>query len=113
MTTTVSPPAVLSRRSGWAAGGAISYLMRQGVENPQCLSLAAGLVDAATLPVDMVRKAAEVVLGDPAWGRFALQYGHTAGAERLRKAVRAHLAHLEGCSVADLGIDLDQVVLTN
>lgn len=113
MTTTVSPPAVLSRRSGWAAGGAISYLMRQGVENPQCLSLAAGLVDAATLPVDMVRKAAEVVLGDPAWGRFALQYGHTAGAERLRKAVLAHLAHLEGCSVAELGIDLDQVVLTN
>jgi 2-aminoadipate transaminase len=106
-------PLVLSRRSQWASGQAISYLMRQGVENPQCLSLAAGLVDGATLPVEIVRKAAGIVLGDQAWGRYALQYGHTSGAERLRKAIRTHLGVLEGGTVADLGIDLDQVILTN
>jgi 2-aminoadipate transaminase len=112
-TEAASPPIVLSRRAGWAAGQAISYLMRQGVENPQCLSLAAGLVDSATLPIEIVRKAAEVVLGDAAWGRYALQYGHTAGAERLRRAVLTHLAVLEGGTVADIGVELDQVILTN
>lgn len=107
-----APPVLLSRRANWAEGQAISYLMRQGVENPQCLSLAAGLVDSATLPVEIVRKAAEIVLGDQAWGRYSLQYGHTAGAERLRKAVLTHLAVLEGGTITDLGVDLDQLVLT-
>ncbi|MGC1276537.1 MAG: PLP-dependent aminotransferase family protein [Planctomycetaceae bacterium] len=106
-------PVVLSRRAGWAEGQAISYLMRQGVENPQCLSLAAGLVDSATLPVEIIRRAADIVLSDQAWGRYSLQYGHTAGAERLRRAVLEHLALLEGSNVADLGIDLDQIILTN
>lgn len=104
---------VLSRRAGWAEGQAISFLMQQGVENPQCLSLAAGLVDAMTLPVETVRKAAEIVLGDQAWGRHALQYGHTAGSERLRKALLAHFATLEGQSLDELGVDSDRVVLTN
>ena len=113
LTDAALPPVRLSRRADWAAGQAISYLMRQGVENPQCLSLAAGLVDSATLPVDIVRRAADVVLSDQAWGRYALQYGHTAGAERLRKAVRNHLALLEGTSPADRGVDLDQLILTN
>ena len=108
-----APAVHLSRRAHWAEGQAISFLMQQGVENPQCLSLAAGLVYAATLPVEIVRKASGVVLGDPAWGRHSLQYGHTAGAERLRKAVLNHLSRLEGTSVDDLGIDLDQLLLTN
>ena len=108
-----SPRVVLSRRAGWAEGQAISFLMQQGVENPQCLSLAAGLVDATTLPVETVRKAAEIVLGDQAWGRHALQYGHTAGSERLRKPLLDHFATLEERSVNDLGVDLGQVILTN
>ncbi|MBA3316139.1 MAG: PLP-dependent aminotransferase family protein [Planctomycetota bacterium] len=112
-TETPLAPVRHSRRADWAAGQAISYLMRQGVENPQCLSLAAGLVDATTLPVETVRRAAEIVLSDQAWGRHALQYGHTSGAERLRKSLLAHFAALEGRSVDDLGIELDQVILTN
>lgn len=108
-----SAPVVLSRRAGWAGGQAISYLMKQGVENPHCLSLAAGLVDSTTLPVEIVRKATDIVLRDSAWGRHALQYGHTAGAERLRRAVFAHFARLEGVTPEDLGISLDQVILTN
>ena len=107
------PALVLSRRSHWAAGGAISYLMRQGVENPQCLSLAAGLVDSATLPVELVKRGVDRLMADEAAGRRVLQYGYTAGAERLRRAVHAHLAALEGVRSEDLGIDLDQVLLTN
>ena len=87
--------------------------MRQGVENPDCLSLAAGLVDAATLPVELVRRAMERLLTDESRGRQVLQYGHTAGAERLRRAVLMHFAALEGVPVEELGVDLDRVVLTN
>jgi 2-aminoadipate transaminase len=87
--------------------------MQQGVENPQCLSLAAGLVDSATLPVEIVRRAADLVLSDSAWGRHALQYGHTSGAERLRRALQVHLSLLERGALTDLGIDLDQIILTN
>ncbi len=112
-TATPSSNVVLSRRAGWAEGQAISFLMQQGVENPRCLSLAAGLVDAMTLPVETVRKAAEIVLADQAWGRHALQYGHTSGAERLRKGLLSHFASLEQCSVEELGVDLRQVILTN
>lgn len=108
-----SPVVRLARRAAWAEGQAISYLMRQGVENPRCLSLAAGLVDSATLPIDLVRRAADHVLGDVAWGRHALQYGHTSGAERLRKAVFGHLDGLERETAGPLRADLDQCVLTN
>lgn len=108
-----SPPIRLARRAAWAEGQAISYLMRQGVENPQCLSLAAGLVDSVTLPVDIVRKASEIVLHDAAWGRHALQYGHTSGAERLRRAIHAHLDQLERQTGSGLDVDLDQIILTN
>lgn len=114
LTTEVSSaPLRLSQRADWSSGQAISFLMRQGVENPQCLSLAAGLVDATTLPVETVRKAAEIVLSDQAWGRYSLQYGHTSGAERLRKALLSHFGSLEGRTVEELGIELDQVILTN
>ena len=104
---------ILSRRARWAEGQAISFLMRQGVENPDCLSLAAGLVDAATLPVALARRAAEIVLTDETRGRLALQYGHTGGAERLRRAVLAHLATLEGRPADGLGFVPERITLTN
>ena len=86
----------LSARTATARGGAISYLMRQAVEHPECLSLAAGLVDRASLPVDLARDLAADLLGDPEAARDALQYGHTAGNERLRAAVAELFAGLEG-----------------
>jgi 2-aminoadipate transaminase len=41
-----------------------------------------------------------------------LQYGTTQGAERLRKQLILHLAELERCPAADLGIAPDQMILT-
>lgn len=110
--TPSSPEVSLARRAVWAEGQAISFLMQQGVENPDCLSLAAGLVDSATLPVDIVRQAAEVVLGDANSGREALQYGHTAGSEKLRRLIRNHLDELERETGGELNVDLDQIILT-
>ena len=81
-------PVKLSRRWHWASGQAISFLMHQAVENPNVISLAAGLVDPSTLPVDEARDVMQKVLGDRESGRQALQYGTTQGAERCADRFR-------------------------
>ncbi len=59
----------LSRRWQWATRGrAISYLMEQAVENPNAISLAAGLVDPSTLPVEETRRVLAESLGRPGTG---------------------------------------------
>ena len=108
----------LSHRARGASGGAISYLMRQAVEHPECLSLAAGLVDRASLPADLVRDAAADLLADPDSARDALQYGHTAGNMQLRTAVVYLFAMLEaetgaGAAGTDPAALRERVVLTN
>lgn len=109
---TLSPAPRFSRRREWAAAQAISYLMQQAVENRDVISLAAGLVDPGTLPVAETRVAMERLLASDERGREILQYGTTAGAERLRRHVVRHLATLEDCREDELGVDADQVVLT-
>ncbi len=110
------PAPVLSDRAAWAAGGAISTLMAQAIENPDCLSLAAGFVDPATLPVDLVRDAAADVLAAPDAAAL-LQYGTPAGAGRLRAAVLERFATLEGVPTEELaatrGLTAGRVLLTN
>jgi 2-aminoadipate transaminase len=101
-----------SQRWTWGSKQPISFLMQQAVQNPQVISLAAGLVDQATLPVGEVRSACASLLADEKVARQALQYGTTAGAERLRNVLLNHLAGLEGCAVADLRITPEQLVLT-
>ena len=86
--------------------------MQQGVQNPDVLSLAAGLVDPATLPVAEVGQSVEELLRGEELARTALQYGTTAGADRLRRHLIEHLARLENCAVGELGIDVDQLILT-
>lgn len=102
----------LSQRAQWGANQPIGFLMKQAVENPQVISLAAGLVDQATLPAAEVRSAGAALLADDALAKAALQYGTTQGAERLRKQLVQHLANLEGCSPETLGIGPDRLILT-
>jgi 2-aminoadipate transaminase len=86
--------------------------MQQAVENPQVISLAAGLVDPSSLPVDETRDVLCSVLGDRELGQQALQYGTTQGSERLRKQVVRHLGRLEGESGPEREIDPSRIVLT-
>lgn len=86
----------LSRRWHYAREQAISFLMQQAVENPEVISLAAGLVDYETLPAEETLAAAEHLLQNRAAARLALQYGTTAGSERLRRLLLQHFAELEG-----------------
>lgn len=92
------PPICFSQRRDYVREQAISFLMQQGVENPQVISLAAGLVDYSTLPARETLAAAESLLGDPAAAQLALQYGTTPGSERLRRLLGRHFAELEGMS---------------
>ncbi len=114
--TTESPCALpslkLSQRWHYASAQAISFLMQQAVENPGIVSLAAGLVDFGSLPVQETREALNRLLSDDQRARQALQYGTTAGSDRLRRLLLAHFAQQEGCSVDDLNIDAEQLVLT-
>ncbi len=112
MPTSTKSPLILSQRSHQTRDLAISFLMQQGVENPQCLSLAAGLVDPQTLPVEDALQAAAQVLSTEESGRFALQYGTTQGSAGLRRELLKHFASLEGVDAQSLGIDKSQLIAT-
>ncbi|MCH8829049.1 MAG: PLP-dependent aminotransferase family protein [Planctomycetes bacterium] len=106
------PELRLSRRREWAGGQSISFLMKQGVENPDVVSLAAGLVDPSSLPVEESRIAVEKLLSDEQRARQVLQYGTTQGAEPLRRLLLEHLAKLEETTVEGLGVEVDRLILT-
>ncbi|MEX0715983.1 MAG: PLP-dependent aminotransferase family protein [Planctomycetaceae bacterium] len=110
--STPSPILRFSTRRDWAARQVIGYLMQQAVENPRCLSLAAGLVDEASLPIDETREAVARLFADPQKSRTALQYGTTPGAEAVRKVFLRHLARLEDRPLESLGVSADRMVLT-
>jgi 2-aminoadipate transaminase len=111
-TSSQSPPCKLSRRRLWSHGKPISYLMQQGVENPDVISLAAGLVDPSTFPAGETLQAAQYLLGDPARAKEALQYGTTPGAAPIRRVLLDHLARMEGCAAVELGVGIDRLILT-
>ncbi|MBI3408040.1 MAG: PLP-dependent aminotransferase family protein [Planctomycetes bacterium] len=90
----------------------ISYFMQQAVENPGLISLAAGLVDAESLPADEVRQAFDEILSRPRTAQAALQYGTTQGFHELREKVLAHAAALDSRAPADLSLTPGNVVIT-
>jgi 2-aminoadipate transaminase len=102
----------LSQRSRWAADQAISFLMQQGVENPGCISLAAGLVDEDSLPAEPVRDAVVSLMADNASARSALQYGTTQGRADLRSCLIDYMAAQESIPRESLGYDASRVVVT-
>ena len=91
---------------------AISFLMQQAVENPDVISLAAGLVDYETLPLSEVHAAVGELMSDARSGRQALQYGTTPGHEPLRKLLLSHFSALERRDTGSIGIDSNQLIVT-
>ena len=87
MTTTAHPlrnPSSISQAARRTGEPAISELMRRALANPDLISLAAGFVDSASLPVEATRTALNAIWSDPLEARRALQYGTTQGDARLR-----------------------------
>lgn len=108
-TQSISPG--FSQRVEGAGRQAISFLMQQGIENPQVLSLAAGFVDNATLPVESFQQLRQSFHDESAVLRRGLQYGTTAGSVRLRELCRDHFLALEQ-SEGRSSLPLDRIVLT-
>ncbi len=102
----------LSVRARQTADQPISYFMKQAVENPHLISLAAGLVDAESLPAAEVNAVAGDLLGRPTTARAALQYGTTQGYAALRDRLLARTAALDDLTPAELSLTADDVVIT-
>ena len=90
----------------------ISFLIAEALKSPRLINLAAGLVDAETLPVSECAEISLRIFSDPARGRAALQYDTTLGLAPLRQQMLAHICALEGVSAADMNLTADQVLLT-
>src|SRR5262249_10148243 len=102
----------LSQRALQTGEPPISYFMEQAVQNPNLISLAAGLVEAESLPADEVRAVVNAILGDPCAARAALQYGTTQGHLPLREKILTNALKLDGLSARDTKLSPDDVVVT-
>jgi 2-aminoadipate transaminase len=107
-----SPEVHFSGKSLRTADQPISYFMQQAVENPNLISLAAGLVDPASLPAAEIRHALNTLLGQPASARAALQYGTTQGYVPLRDNLVTRTAALDGLTPRDMSLSAEDVVVT-
>ena len=90
----------------------ISYYMQLAIENPDLISLAAGLVDQESLPVADAGAALADIFADPVTARSALQYGTTQGLATLRERVWRHVARLDGVPADTYGLTAAQVLIT-
>lgn len=90
----------------------ISYYMQQAVENPQLISLAAGLVDEESFPAGAMHEALSELLRDSATAQAALQYGTTQGYLALREKLLARTVALDSLTARDLSLSMDDVVVT-
>lgn len=105
-------PTRLSQRAQWAGGQPISQLMAQALAHPELISLAAGFVDQATLPLEATQQALETIFSNPRRARAALQYGTTPGFPPLREAILARMIEADHTLLSEAGLSIDQVVMT-
>lgn len=108
-----APEISFSQRRRQASAQSIGYLMRQGIENRDVVSLAAGFVDEKTLPVGLVRDALSRILTDDSAGQMVLQYGTTSGYLPLREQLIKHVARLENSTPDVLNLSADDIVVTS
>jgi 2-aminoadipate transaminase len=108
----MQPPCHFSQRARQTGEQPISYFMQQAVENPNLISLAAGLVDSESLPAAEVKAALDELLSEPESAQAVLQYGTTQGYAALRETLLARAALQDGVRAADLSLSPDDVVIT-
>jgi len=91
----------LSERARRVGPSPIGGLMVRALEQPELISLAAGFVDQASLPVEAARSAALSALAEPEAARAALQYGTTAGDPQLREQIARAIAEADVAAMKD------------
>ena len=92
----MTPRTSLSAASERTTSPAISSLMEMALASPGLVSLAAGFVDQATLPIECAAGAVAGLASDPPEGRRSLQYGTTAGDPSLRSRLLGLIEANEG-----------------
>lgn len=90
----------------------ISWLMKQALQRPGLISLAAGFTDNPTLPVRETGAIVEGLLRGKK-GQPHLQYGTTPGDTRLRQLTAARLAHLDNRSTKTAAYAPDRLLITH
>jgi 2-aminoadipate transaminase len=106
-------PIRFSHKSLRTADQPISYFMQQAVENPNLISLAAGLVDPWSLPGPETKEAIVGLLSQPGRAQAALQYGTTHGYGPLREKLLSRNCALDCVEAAELSLTPDEVVVTS
>lgn len=107
----MTAPLELSTRAKQTEEPPISYFIQQAVENPNLISLAAGLVDSKSLPIEEVREVVDVMLRNRG-AHATLQYGTTQGYGPLREKIFRHVLALDQLAEADVAFTPDDVVIT-
>src|SRR5436190_22214817 len=97
-------PLTLSAKARRTPQSPISQFMELALGNPHLISLAAGMVDGASLPAGPVAAAVADLLGNPATARAALQYGTTQGHGPLVRQIIRHVAGLDGMTPEHFGV---------
>jgi len=91
----------------------ISWLMKQALDQPELISLAAGFTDDETLPVEEMERITHDILGRPRTSRAALQYGSTIGLPQLRHEILRRWQRQDQITRRQSPITSDDVVVTN
>jgi 2-aminoadipate transaminase len=105
-------PLPLSTQASRTPDSPITFFIQKAIETPGLVSLAAGLVDEASLPAADVADAVAALMADPAAARAALQYGSTQGLPALREKVLAEVCNADGVTPTDLNLSPADVVVT-
>lgn len=108
----MTPPIPSSLRASQTGEAPISYFMQQGVENPNLISLAAGLADEDSLPVGDVRAVLADLLADTDAAQAALQYGTTQGYAPLRAKLYDHILALDGLTAGQAAFGAEDIVVS-
>ena len=101
---------ILSRLSQRTVEAPISYLMREALNRPELISLAAGFVDQGSLPVEKTSRAVAGLLESPERGYATLQYSSTMGDSTVRDILLKRLVQADGL-VGD-SKSVEQVIIT-
>jgi 2-aminoadipate transaminase len=106
-------PLQLSKLASRTKDQPISLFMKMAIETPGLISLAAGLVDEPSLPVNEIRETFDGLFANPPAARAALQYGTTEGYLPLRQKLLERYAAEDGLSAESLPFSVDDVLITN
>ena len=108
----MTPRTPLSAASERTTAPAITSLMQLALGNPDLISLAAGFVDQATLPVDATAREVAALMSHPSQARRALQYGTTIGDLLLRQRLVTLLEASEGVPTGAYESILPRTIVT-